>query len=459
MNDNFNTMHRRSFLKGVGALGISTLLSSYLNASTNASSIDFNNIEFDRDLYERNNAQTIILFLYGGPSELAGNLTNIEEINHKSQNPYPIDDEHHFRFTRDNFWGNAGGDILQEMLDNNDLNLFRTCFRTVNDLKAHEKSVSQAQRGHDTSGGAGIIANLAAILDYNGALSQPDGTEIGKNFPFVTLEGSSTFFSESSLKLAPYLKASAFSAGSVNPYERNGIFDKRILDRTSDSTLGELLDTISQRHNRSRQIKDAFMRRPDMARFVNDVNDEKVPDGVVYPPDNPFAENLEFAMKLLLHNPYTKVVSIGSPGYGTWDDHSDALDEYIKRMCMLMEAINAAIQHMVSAGRDNINILVFGEFGRNVNYNNSFGWDHGNNQNIYWFGGKNYLNRLGIVGETALTGEGTRLYLRPKNFGTPQASYHFQVFSGAATIYNLYGITNPEILTNNNGVIEGLIKS
>ncbi len=69
------------------------------------------------------------------------------------------------------------------------------------------------------------------------------------------------------------------------------------------------------------------------------------------------------------------------------------------------------------------------------------------------------MNNLGIVGETEVynTGEPGRLYNRPKNFGLEGESYHFQVFSVAATLYKMYGITNPEILTDSNMPIEGLL--
>jgi uncharacterized protein (DUF1501 family) len=179
-----------------------------------------------------------------------------------------------------------------------------------------------------------------------------------------------------------------------------------------------------------------------------------LPAGVTYPENNTFAERLELAMKLLIHNPYTKVISMGSPGLGGWDDHSNAINSYTNRMQDLMNCIDAAVNHMKVENRSNINIVVFGEFGRSVNYNNSEGWDHGNNQNVYWFGGRDYMNHLGIVGETEVfgTGDNNRLYTKPRSNSTT-----FQVFSIAATIYKMYGITNPEILTDGNESINGLL--
>ena len=72
-----------------------------------------------------------------------------------------------------------------------------------------------------------------------------------------------------------------------------------------------------------------------------------------------------------------------SGGLGGWDDHSGALDNYIGRIQRLMETLRAAARHLELAAADNIVINVFGDFGRNVNINDSNGWDHGNNQNFF----------------------------------------------------------------------------
>lgn len=451
------TMNRRTFLKGVGALGVASVFPFTLRARD----LDYDSINFDPSIYENNNAQTIIIYLYGGPSELGGNLTNIEEINNLSQNRYPLGDDNHMRITADNLWGNAGGDAMQRMLDNNDMNLFRTCYRTVDNLKAHGECTSQAQRGKDTDGGAGIIANLASILYQKGVISEPDADdEIGKSLPFVTMEGESTFFFEDDLDLQPFLKPAAVASGSNNPYKRGGNatwYEHRILDKENNITIGDRFDALADQFNPEGKIKESFERRSLLERFVDELNAVELPEGVIYPSNNVFADRLKTAMNLLITNPHTKVVSMGSPGLGGWDDHSNALDKYTLRMTRLMEAIEAAVTHMQASGRRNINIVIFGEFGRNANYNNSLGWDHGNNQNVYWIGGYDYMNRLGIVGETEVTGLAPRIFTRPKNFGNVNESYHFQVFSIAATIYRMYGITNPETLTHNNPVIEGLL--
>jgi uncharacterized protein (DUF1501 family) len=97
-----------------------------------------------------------------------------------------------------------------------------------------------------------------------------------------------------------------------------------------------------------------------------------------------------------------------------------------------------------------INIMVMGDFGRGLNLNSAHGWDHGNLQNFYVLGGKNYFNTTGVVGETVVNtaGSANRLYSVPKS-----GTYWFEPLSVAATLYSIYGITNPEVLTGNQPVI------
>jgi hypothetical protein len=445
-------MNRRTFLKSLGTVGVASVFPYNLNAND----LNYDNINFDKSLYESNNAQTIIIYLYGGPSELAGNLTNLDEINTLSQNAYP---HNNITSTTNHFWKEAGGDIMETLLQNSQMNIFRTCFRTVNNLKAHGECTTQAQKGKVSEGGAGIIANLASILYHKGVLTEPTSTDdIGKSIPFVTLEGESTFFREDDLSIDGFLKPVAFGTSSTNPYKRSGWITKRIINKENNTTLSNMMDNLAQSLNPEEKIKEAFSRRFLLEQFNEEINALEVPEEVIYPNNNSFADKLQLAIKLLIHNQHTKVVSVGSSGLGGWDDHSNAISRYTDRMSDLMSALEAAAEHIKN--HPNINIVVFGEFGRNVNYNNSLGWDHGNNQNVYWLGGSDYMNHLGIVGETEVygTGSNNRLYTRPKNFGQANTSPHFQVFNIAATIYKMFGITNPEILTDNNTPIEGLLK-
>ena len=241
---------------------------------------------------------------------------------------------------------------------------------------------------------------------------------------------------------------------------------------------------------------------------------------LVYPQNNRFAELLRAAVTLCIHNPDTKLAMVGSPGLGGWDDHNSAMMSYEARMQTLMSAVRAAVKHIkytvddatVLADRNgndtsNIVINIFTDFGRNANLNNSQGWDHGNNQNLYTFGGRplvrldealgEYTPRpsetifpvrnfdhssvdqasraepiavrpagaLGkIVGSTNIFGTAgqNRLFTKPAETtdavglgslnavnGVAIPSYEFEPQAIASTIYGWFGVTNPEDLTKN----------
>jgi uncharacterized protein (DUF1501 family) len=212
---------------------------------------------------------------------------------------------------------------------------------------------------------------------------------------------------------------------------------------------------MAQQHNIQGDISDAFKKRKSLSDFIKTLSAVKTPDlgEEAYPEDNLFAKKIETAVKLLVHNPDTKVLTMGTGGLGGWDDHNEARD-YMRRMKDLFESLRSAMAHLRAEGKDQtVNIMVFGEFGRNVNLNSANGWDHGNLQNFYLLGGKGYFNHQGIVGETKVvkTGEVNRLYLHPK-----ENTYWFEPMSIAATLYKIYGIDNPEIMTDNYPVITPL---
>ena len=76
---------RRQFLKSVGFTGLALSLPlPFAKQELHAALLD--NIDYKKPLTI---PKIIHVFLYGGPSELAGNLTNIAEIDANSQNFYP----------------------------------------------------------------------------------------------------------------------------------------------------------------------------------------------------------------------------------------------------------------------------------------------------------------------------------------------------------------------------------
>ena len=175
----------------------------------------------------------------------------------------------------------------------------------------------------------------------------------------------------------------------------------------------------------------------------------------MYPDNNRFSARIRAAVTLAVENPDSLFISLGG-GLSSWDDHDGALDEYAPRMNQLMEALRVAAKHIrysdMSYGgrRDTRNIIinVHGDFGRNVNLNNSGGWDHGNNQNLYTIGGEAIRpnGALGkIVGQTGIYGSAAqnRLFTRPKD-----DSYEAEPMSIAASTYQYFGAMNPAALTS-----------
>jgi hypothetical protein len=84
-----------------------------------------------------------------------------------------------------------------------------------------------------------------------------------------------------------------------------------------------------------------------------------------------------------------------------------------------------------------------------VNLNNSEGWDHGNNQNLYTFGGAAVrpggAAALGkVVGRTVRSGDSGA----NNQVTVPEAgSYEAEPMSIAASVYSYFGVQNPQILT------------
>ncbi|NPA82115.1 MAG: DUF1501 domain-containing protein [Epsilonproteobacteria bacterium] len=451
-------MNRRNFIKQSTLLGSSLLLSSLF---CNAKTINYDEIEFDSNIYEKNAPQTIVIFLYGGASELGGNLTNIEEIKQNSQSSY----DDYFRGvtpTENGFWREAGGEIMEELLASGDMTIFRTCYSYLRDKeknKSHGRCVSQNQRGvNNDEDTAGVFAIIGDILYKNGVITKDT------KLPFITMEGDNTFYSSYEDRPS-FLKPISIDKDLSNPYERRWVdsyfyYTKAERENKNYKEKRALLDMemdrLSAKKNGKGPIEEAFEKRVELEKFVNSLKEAKLPDGVKYPEKDSFAKKLQVAVNLCAYNPDTRVVTIGSGGLGGWDDHNEARD-YPQRMVSLFSAIKSAVDHIKALKReDRINILVFGEFGRNVNLNAAKGWDHGNNQNLFSFLGKNYFNELGVVGETYLpsVGEVNRMYLKPK-----PSSYSFEPFSIAATLYKIYGIKNPQVLTGGFGEIkEGFLK-
>lgn len=452
-------MKRRDFIKLSMAAGTAVLMPSF----SSAKELDLSQITFSSGINSTNQAQTIMIFMYGGASQLGGNLSNIDEIKMASQSDY----DSYFRGitpTANNCWQEAGGTHMETLLANGDMTLFRCCYSKVRDAennKSHGSCTVQNQKGSFDADSAGMIANLAQILESNGIINE------NTVMPFVTLEGESKFYTEGRTALNSFLKPVSLDENLDNPYSRKSRdwryytpAEREIADYNDDelgfdAALYAKMDTLAQQTNDEGKIKDAFSKRASLDSFIDDISTSTTPDlgDDAYPANNRFSDKIETAVKVLVKNPDTKVITIGTGGLGGWDDHNEARD-YVTRTESLFTTLRSAMAHIKAEGKEqHINIMVFGEFGRNVNLNSALGWDHGNLQNFYVLGGKGYFNHKGIVGETIVdnTGSINRLYLKPKS-----GSYQFEPMSIAATLYKIYGIDNPETLTNGNKEIDRL---
>lgn len=445
-------MRRRGFLK----LSLITGVALHLPTAVLAKRLDLSKVRFDSGVNSANQAQSIIVFLAGGASELCGNLTNLDEIREKSKNSYNYFGT--ITKTPNNCWGEAGGEEMEDLFANGDMTLFRTCYshkREESRNKAHGLCTEQNQKGSYDAESSGIITNLALILEKNGVINE------NSMLPFITLDGENSFYDREFVSVKPFLKPVGMDRNLNNPYKRSYQRDWRLYtpsersipnynrsdqDDGFDPSLDAKMETLAQSLNGENKVKEAFSKRAPIASFIEDIKNAPIPDlGDEAYSNNHFSQKMQTAIKIATNNPDTKVITLSTSGLGGWDDHGNALN-YVERMKGLFITLKSALAHLKAEGKeDSINIMVFGEFGRNVNLNDSNGWDHGNLQNLFILGGKRYFSHQGVVGETALGGKGglvNRLYLEPKS-----GTYEFDPLSIASTLYKIYGIENPEFLT------------
>ncbi len=476
-------MNRRHFLTKAGAFSLAMAAPSFtrmpgLLSNAHAATLAEANFAMPARL-----PQVINLFMYGGASELAGNLTNIQEIDAISQNRYPEEllqpaNMEQGQLTPNGFWRDAGGMSMEAMLASGDMSVYRTINRIKDNTRAHRQSIYSSQKGSlNIDGSPGMGSTIAAVLEAN--RGQLDGSvQLGGKtldelvLPFVSFEGSSVAFSANSdLALPLRLRGLSLNENFDNPYTR--------ADDEYSSELNAIIRQVESNVMRTRfsKVHGGFELRSRMESLIGGLQtaaDSPLPslplnsvDGspdvdadpdtgyLRYPENNSFSNRLKAAVTLAIENQDTLFISLGD-GLGGWDDHDASIREYAPRMQQLMAALRAAMKHIryadVSAGgqRDTSNIIinVHGDFGRNVNLNNSLGWDHGNNQNLYTFGGHGIRGRgaLGkIVGKTEVFGSANdnRLYTRPTD-----DSYQAEPMSIAASTFRYFGVSNPTVLTS-----------
>jgi hypothetical protein len=485
-------MQRRNFLKLASAMaatrvvpvgfGMGAMAQRAYAASPNYSSV---RVETPALM-----PQVINIFMYGGASELAGNLSNMLDINANSMNDYsansafgsgillpaedndPLQRTNGGQITANGLWKRAGGTHMEDMLAGGDMSIYRTLYKQKSPTRSHRESIFMSHKGTlDIEGSPGIGSRLALMMmehesSYTNA-SLADGTTMGSlselTLPFVSFEGDSqTFALDPENNLPLYLRGLTMDEQFNNPYTRGSIGDS---EEAISSLLQSRLQQISASRSQHAKAWDGFDKREELSQRMSDLSDlleADLPDGVVYP-NTSFARQLRSAVTLAIHNPQTLYMAVGTPGLGGWDDHNNGIDEYPDRMNELMEAVKVAMAHIkASEGvaqtlsgntrtrSDNIIINVFGDFGRLVNLNGSGGWDHANNQNLYTFGGagvrptKEAAALGSIVGTTHREGASKT----NNQYTVPDSdSPTWEPMSVASSIYGYFGATNSPILT------------
>lgn len=416
-------MKRRDFLKTSTALTATALLSpNYLFGES-----ELENIQFNLSKFNSNNSQSIVIFLYGGASELAGNLTNFEDIKKLSQNSYPD-----IEVTQNGFWSEAGGNLMEEMLSDKTMSIVRTINRKIDNSRSHGDQQLQNLKGDQKGDSSGIFRNIQEVLYKN---SQITSQSI---LPSVSI-GESAIFDNGNLYNNTLLRAVTIDRTLNNPYE---LKYHQNLDDEQHQTMQALLARKNSLNGTENsflsRFKDHFFKRQDLASIIDNIKQTDLP---VEFPDTRIGNSLQSMIKLMSSNTSSKLGFISYPG--GWDDHSNAIGQYQNRHRELIEALSCATRTLKSLNNQSINIWVMTEFGRNVNLNNSLGWDHGNQFNLMLFSNNPALKMGEIIGTTEVIQESdSRIYTAPKD-----DSVTYEPYSIGSTLYKLFGIENPESIS------------
>ena len=508
-------MNKRNFLKSVAALGGSALLPSSLNPlamyKTASAAVNYSAANVVAPAVM---PQVINVFLYGGPSELSGNLTNIVDIENNSQNSYAAafgsrilafddtGDATNGFITKHGFWrgtpnGNnphlddngAGGRAMQFMLENSHMSVYRTLMKRLDGTRSHRESLLQSFKGSlDIEGSAGVGTKVAATLFQHRAQFEGSTTLAGSTapigdivndllLPFVSFEGDTRAYQQDPNFQIPLLyRGITLDQNFDNPYSRGSNTNDAVLEALAGNTRTAAYNARYSGAANSFDLR-AFLESrindigtaddPANLPMITEVADYTAmgltaPGQLVYP-NTQYTSRVRAAVTLALVNPGSLYLTVGG-GLGGWDDHNNGIDNYRNRMNALLETLKAAMLHIKYADTsrgglltldgntrptDNIVINMFGDFGRRVNLNGNQGWDHGNNQNLFTFGGAGVREggaaALGkVVGRTIRVGDpGTNSQVTEPVPG----SYEAEPMSVASTVFSYFGVQDPEVLT------------
>lgn len=336
-----HSISRRNFLKGsMGLLAISALpvcFSSRVLAASHTYSV-------------------IEVFLYGGASSAVSELKTLTEANvsgysNKTQ-------------TSRGFWQEAGGDVLENLLNQNRLTQLSVV--PLHSSKAHDFSQSYGTLGQ----AADIPNNIALAATDDGAKA------------FVGRQQS--YF--------------PFNRNLSNPYVRDdeSYNDLLSLYQGTGSTIHQEFLAAADQLEQARILKENFE--------ANSSNP--------YMEDSDIGDKLRSAVALIQSQNKTHYVSIP---YGGWDMHSNADGQYRNNMRSLLQGVHTASQMIDQSGIPVV-IVIRGDFGRNYHYNDSNGWDHGDHQIMLLAGGGGYMSHYGQYYSSTLADAdlmSSRIYSKP----------------------------------------------
>jgi len=426
-------MNRRDFIKL--SLITATVIMTPIDIKADEYRFDtskLDSVQFNNSRFAQNSPQILTIFLSGGSSQLAGNLTNLEDIKRLSESSYP----NNIEITENGFWIGAGGDEMESMLTNKQLSVVRTVFREKDNSRSHGVQTAQNQTGSLDDEKSGFYTDLLYILGKKGALTE------NSIIPSVSFTGGTPIiFQRGDVTLPSHLNFTSLSSNLDNPYSMK---ENNHLEDGEDLMIQELANSVNSDSVNNPLFKkghENFLKKLDLSDYVDKIAEKEITTEF---PDNSFGKSLKGALQVMVNNPDTKLSYIE---FGGWDDHSGAINNYKRRFSELFGAIKSGVEYLKAENNTSISIWVFTEFGRNVNLNKSLGWDHGNNLNLFVAGNStSYLNLGKIIGETEIfkpDESKNRVYMRPK-----EGSEKYEPFSIASTIHKIFGIDNPEILTD-----------
>jgi hypothetical protein len=436
-------MERREFLKL--SLATATLLftPSIIDADEEVK-FDyslFESVQFDRESFNNNSPQILAIFLAGGSSQLAGNMTNLEDIKRLSESSYP-----NIEVTENGFWSEAGGLEMESMLSEKKLSIVRTLFREKNNSRSHGLQTAENQTASLDVEKSGFFSDILKILHQNGVFSEDSV------IPSVSFTGGTPLiFKRGELDIPSHLNFTSLSSTLDNPFAMK---ENKHLEDGEESQIQALANSqngLKLSNSLFKKANENFLRKMELAEYVDNIANQEV---TIEFPDNQFGKSMESALKVMNYNSDTRLAFME---FGGWDDHSGAINNYKRRMSDLFGALKSGVDYLTSVDNRHISIWIFTEFGRNVNLNKSLGWDHGNIFNLFVAGhSTNYLELGKIIGQTEIfkpDPDKNRVYMRPTD-----NSEKYEPYAIASTIEKIFGVTNPELLTEELP-IESLLKS